>query len=172
MSREMTKATKWHLRPAKTQLSAWRKFVSLATHWAHSKDTDRTGRMARLIWVFAGHTLILLICRDVAKIIQLSALITRSGWFSSRMCLIFVKYGAEHNYSYFQDFHHCDCAVCAYQYFLRGLKPGGTRQLPKSAIKFPRVGIFWQSWGKRYVHNRNQHRFCFWKATTIIINSC
>ena len=52
----MTKPTKWHLRPAKTQislgirpvwsessLSAWRKLGSLATHWA-------------LIWVFAGRT--------------------------------------------------------------------------------------------------------------------
>ena len=47
----MTKPTKWYMRPAKTQismcicpvwsessLSAWRKIVSLATHWIHSKD--------------------------------------------------------------------------------------------------------------------------------------
>ena len=37
-------------------LSAWRKLGSLATHWAHSKDSDQTGRMLRLIWVFAGCT--------------------------------------------------------------------------------------------------------------------
>ena len=64
--------------PAKTQislgirpvwsvssLSAWRKLGSLATHWAHSEDSDQTGRMPRLIWVFAGRTLILLVlsCR-------------------------------------------------------------------------------------------------------------
>ena len=55
------------VRPAKTQislvihpvwsepsLSAWRKLGSLATHWAHSEDSDQTGRMPRLIWVFAG----------------------------------------------------------------------------------------------------------------------
>ena len=52
------------MRPAKTQislgipsessLSAWRKLGSLATHWAHSEDSDQTGRMPRLIWVFAG----------------------------------------------------------------------------------------------------------------------
>ena len=55
--------------PAKTQislgvrpvwseslLSAWRKLGSLATHWAHSEDSDQTGRMPRLIWVFAGCT--------------------------------------------------------------------------------------------------------------------
>ena len=56
MSHLMTKPTEWHVRPAKTQislgirpvwsessLSAWRKFGSLATHWAHSKDSDQTG---------------------------------------------------------------------------------------------------------------------------------
>ena len=69
MSRLMTKPTKWHVRRAKTQislgirpvwseslLSAWRKLGSLATHWAQSEDSDQTGRMPRLIWVFAGRT--------------------------------------------------------------------------------------------------------------------
>ena len=53
---------KWHVHPAKTQislgirpvwsessLSAWRKLGSLANHWAHSEDSDQTGRM--LHWV-------------------------------------------------------------------------------------------------------------------------
>ena len=73
-SRLVTKPTKWPVRPAKTQislgicpvwsessLSAWRKLGSLATHLAHSEDSDQTGRMPRLIWVFAGHTVILLV---------------------------------------------------------------------------------------------------------------
>ena len=72
MSHLVTKPTKWHVRQAKTQislairpvwseslLSAWRK-RSLATHWAHSKVSDQTGWMLRLIWVFAGRTVILL----------------------------------------------------------------------------------------------------------------
>ena len=42
-------------------LSAWRKLGSLATHWAHSQDSAQTGWMPRLIWVFAGRTLILLV---------------------------------------------------------------------------------------------------------------
>ena len=42
-------------------LSAWRKLGPLATHWAHSEDTDQTGRMPRLIWVFAGRTATLLV---------------------------------------------------------------------------------------------------------------
>ena len=67
------KTNKMSVRPAKTQislgirpvwsessLSAWRNLGSLASHWAHSEDSDQTGRMPRLIWVFAGRTHILL----------------------------------------------------------------------------------------------------------------
>ena len=74
LSRLMKKPTKWPVHPAKTQisldihpiwseslLSAWRKLRSLATHWVHSEDSDQTGRMPRLIWVFAGRTVILLV---------------------------------------------------------------------------------------------------------------
>ena len=73
LSRLMTKPTKWHVRPAKTQssldirpvwsessLSVWRKLGSLATYWAHNEDSDQTGRKPRLIWVFAGRTVIVL----------------------------------------------------------------------------------------------------------------
>ena len=42
-------------------LSPWKKLRFLATHWVHSKDSDQTGQMLRLIWVFAGHTCILLV---------------------------------------------------------------------------------------------------------------
>ena len=50
---------------SKSSLSAWRKLGSIATHWVHCKDSDQTGQMPRLIWVFAGHTLISLVssCR-------------------------------------------------------------------------------------------------------------
>ena len=54
----MTKSTKWHVRPAKTQislgirpvwskssLSAWRKLASLDIHWTHSEDSDQTRRI-------------------------------------------------------------------------------------------------------------------------------
>ena len=69
------KTNKLHMCPANTQislgirpvwsessLSAWRKIWSLATHWVHSKDSDQTGRMPRLIWVFACYTIILSCC--------------------------------------------------------------------------------------------------------------
>ena len=68
------KTSKMRVRPAKTRvslgicpvwseslLSTWRKLGSLATHWAHSEDSDQTRRMLRLIWVFVGCTLILLV---------------------------------------------------------------------------------------------------------------
>ena len=46
---------------SESSLSAWRKLGPLATNWAHSEDSDQTGRMPRLIWVFAGRTLTLLV---------------------------------------------------------------------------------------------------------------
>ena len=71
------------VRPAKTQislgirpvrsessLSAWRKLGSLATHWVHSEDSDQTGRMPRLNWVFAGRTVILLVLSWGGSIIK------------------------------------------------------------------------------------------------------
>ena len=74
MSCLMTKPTKGHMCPAKTQislgihpvwsessLSAWRKLGSLATNWVHSEDCDQTGRIPMLICVFAGLTVILLV---------------------------------------------------------------------------------------------------------------
>ena len=47
-----------HLVWSESSLSAWKNLGSLATHWVHSEDSDQTGRMPRLIWVFAGRTLI------------------------------------------------------------------------------------------------------------------
>ena len=39
--------------------------LALCSHWAHSEDSDETGRIRRLIWVFAGRTATLLVlsCR-------------------------------------------------------------------------------------------------------------
>ena len=72
------KTNKMSLHPAKTQiglgirpvwsessLSAWKHLGPLTTRWAHSEDSDQTGQMPRLIWVFAGClvTLLVLSCR-------------------------------------------------------------------------------------------------------------
>ena len=80
------KTNKMTVRPAKTQISMGIRLVwsesSLCAQWvakdprflhADSEDSDQTGQMPRLIWVFAGRTLILLIlsCRG-------------SNWFSLR----------------------------------------------------------------------------------------
>ena len=56
LSHRMTKPSKWHVRPVKTQislgirpvwsessLSAWKNIGSSATHWVHSEDSDQTG---------------------------------------------------------------------------------------------------------------------------------
>ena len=77
ISRDMTKPTKWlcaqrRLRSAWASAQSDQSLLCLHeeslgpyTHWAHSKDSDQTGRMPRLIWVFAGHThiLLVLLCR-------------------------------------------------------------------------------------------------------------
>ena len=69
MSRIVTKPVKWHMRPAKTQISldirpVW-SASSLCAQWlaknlsflhADSEDSDQNGRMPRLTWVFAGRT--------------------------------------------------------------------------------------------------------------------
>ena len=62
----MTKPTKWVCaQRSESSQSAWRNIRSLTTHWEHSGDSDQTGQMPRLIWVFTGRTLILLVlsCR-------------------------------------------------------------------------------------------------------------
>ena len=46
---------------SESSLSAWRKLGSLATHWVHSDDSYQTEQMPRLIWVFAGRTVTLLV---------------------------------------------------------------------------------------------------------------
>ena len=84
----MTKPTKWQVRPAKAQislgirsvwseysLSAWRYPGSLATHWVHNEDSDQTGRMPRLIWVFAGRTVILYVSSWDGSVILFVAII-------------------------------------------------------------------------------------------------
>ena len=77
------KTNKMSVRPAKTQISlgirpvwsesslfAWRKLGPLPIHWAQSEDSDQSGRMPRLIWVFAGRTVILLVLSWVGSFLQ------------------------------------------------------------------------------------------------------
>ena len=69
MSRIVTKPTNWQVRPAKSQISLgirpvwsesllWAKWIAKDPSFlqADSKDSDQTGWMPRLIWVFAGRT--------------------------------------------------------------------------------------------------------------------
>ena len=61
---------------SESSLSAWRNIGSLATHWAHSEDSDQTGRMPRLIWVFAWHK-----CHFVGGVVT-TLLISSQDWLS------------------------------------------------------------------------------------------
>ena len=87
------------VRPAKSQirlgirpvwsessLSARGKLGSLATHWAHSEDTDQTGRMIKLIRVFAGRTLTLFVLSrggsNSSQYMYLKAILGRDSQYS------------------------------------------------------------------------------------------
>ena len=75
------KTNKVNVRPAKTLISLgirpdWSE-SSMCASWvakdpsflhADSEDSDQTGRMPRLIWVFAGRTVTLLVCHVAAQI--------------------------------------------------------------------------------------------------------
>ena len=51
------------IRPVWSEFSLWAQWVAKEPSFLHedSEGTDQTGRMPRLIWVFAGRTLILLV---------------------------------------------------------------------------------------------------------------
>ena len=85
------KTNKMNMRPAKTQISlgicpVWSE-SSLCTEWvakdptflhANSEDSDQTGQMPRLIWVFDGRTLILLVfsCRGSLDLVYSTTVTT------------------------------------------------------------------------------------------------
>ena len=52
---------------SESSLSTWRKLGSLATHWAHSEDSDQTG-MPRLICLRWAHMPLCWFCHEVAQI--------------------------------------------------------------------------------------------------------
>ena len=102
VSRVTTKPTIWDVRPAKipislgilpvwseSSLSPWRNIKSLATHWAHSEDSDQTGHPPSLIRVFAGRTLVILLvlscCGSCVKKLK-TCFITSLGEEGSGLC--------------------------------------------------------------------------------------
>ena len=101
LSHLVTKPTKWHVRPAKTQislgicpvwsessLSTWRSLGSLATHWAHSEDSDQTGQMPRLIWVFTGRTTTLLVLAWGSSFVLVLRIVVQSLIKPCKICTV------------------------------------------------------------------------------------
>ena len=82
MSCLATKPTKWHVRPAKTQINlgihpVWSE-SSLCTQWvakdpsllhADSEDSDQTGRMPRLICLRCSHMPLCWFCHEAAQLL-------------------------------------------------------------------------------------------------------
>ena len=102
MSHLMTKPTKWDVRPVKTQislgirpvwseslLSAKRKLGPLVNHWVPSEDSDQTGLMPRLIWLFAArtsHFVGFVMCRFINVLFQWPKIASKSHNFSDIVC--------------------------------------------------------------------------------------
>ena len=102
LSRDMTKPIKW-LCAQRRLRSAWASESSLCAQWvakdpsflhADSEDSDRTGWMPRLIWVFAGRTATLLLfslrgsfqsCHKVPKELSCKWQLCH---YSSCMCMV------------------------------------------------------------------------------------
>ena len=82
---------------SESSLSAWRKLGFLATHWAHSEDSDQTGWMPRLIWVFAGHTAILLVlsCRGSFVTVHTSTCLEKSILLNKGVNFFLVDLGKQ-----------------------------------------------------------------------------
>ena len=74
-----------------SSLSAWRNIGSSATHWAHCKDSDQTGQMPRLIWLFTVRT-----CNFVGyvmrHIVGLQRFIALSHYNHLSIILIWMKW--------------------------------------------------------------------------------
>ena len=94
---------------SESSLSTWRKLVSLATHWVHGEDSDQTGQMPRLIWVFTGRTLILLVLSCSGSVVILLSIfrcgqsitspIVRSTWHHRELFPSMPQLSQRRNYS-------------------------------------------------------------------------
>ena len=146
----MTKPTKWHVRPAKNQislgirpvwsessLSAWRKLWSLATHWAHSEDSDQTGAQSDLSlrWVhshFVGFVM--------RRFILLRIYQTRFYWVCSWAALVNATLltppsrsfsGTVYSAPWSQRIRNLNCTMMKYGEMFRVT----TRHLTPTAVK-------------------------------------
>ena len=77
MSHNMTKPTKWVCAKGRFRSAQSDQESSLCAQWVakdpsfrhvDSEDSDQTGRMPRLIWVFAERTAVLLVCQVAAQL--------------------------------------------------------------------------------------------------------
>ena len=105
------KTNKMSVRPAKTQISldirpVWSE-SSLCAQWvakdlrflhADSEDSDQTGQMPRLIWVFAGRTATLLVlsCRGSFTVVIKSAISSYTSMYNF-VCLMDDEMFRKHN---------------------------------------------------------------------------
>ena len=90
-------------------LSTWRKLGSLATHWAHSKDSDLTGQMPRLIWVHWAHMPFCWFCHEAAHLLLFIIIKAK------KLAWIIITWSVKNSAQY-EPHHKKTC--------LRGVRPG------------------------------------------------
>ena len=133
LSSDMTKPTKWPVRQAKTRISLGIRPVwsesSMCAQWvakdpsflhAVSENSDQTGRMHRLIWIFAGRTSILLV-------------LSRGGSF-----VVVYLWSPDFQGLIMSDFLSFQCIVCSWR-FSTGLHVNGIAFLRK--LCEPQIGL-------------------------------
>ena len=105
MSRLVTKPTKWSMCPAKTQISlgihpVWSESLlwvakDLSFLHADSEDSDQTGQMPRLSWVFAGR-----ICHFVGFCHEAARMVSCYNWSNDKCNNWLLKWAFEGFQSY------------------------------------------------------------------------
>ena len=149
------------VRPAKTQISVgirpdWSE-SSLCTQWvakdprflhADSEDSDQTGQMPRLMWVFTGRTVTLLVCHVAAHLHFSAPLMHRckTKFLTIKPTIYLAKY---RNDPKFSGRHVWANSVDPDQTAPRGAVWSGSTLFASS------VYIFWTNFSMVKTHNSN-----------------
>ena len=94
---------------SESSLSAWRKLGSLATHSAHSEDSDLTGWMPSPIWIFAGRTVILLVLSRGSSITVDDSYLQMSAGNSIKLLKLYLN--RRKIPTYVEDGLNSDCRI-------------------------------------------------------------
>ena len=135
-----------------SSLSTWRNLGSLATHWAHSEDSDQTGWMPMLIWVFAGRTchFVGFVMRRSYDFYNNSSGYTRPEEVYSESCPTAEVHGGENTRGLAKSWEETDCITRRATERFSTVKAAGLYRSERRNI--------WQKWGKYHKDPMFLHR--------------